>query len=269
MQIPISKLMLIKDTLHRRIRIRRILRYVGVKVREVVHASENMNSIAVVTAKGEVRGVVSSLYTHWPNPESKNIVALKERADYLESNDLYIIESEILPNLEDEIDEILKSEIDGLLESIKKIPTKEENFCSVLHQVVISSSYRQFQRGLYRDAVLNAIVAVFDLIRKRTGLDEDGASLVGRAFSMVNPMLILSTLDSESGRNEQKGFIQILQGTYLGIRNPKAHSLTTDLTEDKAIQYLVFASLLARRVDEARLVKPSGKAINSGSGSSD
>jgi hypothetical protein len=46
--------------------------------------------------------------------------------------------------------------------------------------------------------------------------------------------------------------MQIFKGAYQGIRNPKAHSLTHDLTAMKAAQYLVFASLLARRIDEAR-----------------
>jgi uncharacterized protein (TIGR02391 family) len=93
---------------------------------------------------------------------------------------------------------------------------------------------------------LNAIVAVFDLLRARTGLDKDGALLVAEALSLERPRLIISTLSTESGQSEQKGFIQILQGAYLGVRNPKAHSLTSDLDVVKAAQYLVFASLLAR-----------------------
>jgi hypothetical protein len=67
--------------------------------------------------------------------------------------------------------------------------------------------------------------------------------------------LILSELDTESGQNDQKGFIQLFSGSYQGIRNPKAHSLNHDLTEMKAAQYLIHASLLARRVSEAQQVK--------------
>jgi hypothetical protein len=46
--------------------------------------------------------------------------------------------------------------------------------------------------------------------------------------------------------------MQILVGTYLGIRNPKAHSLNHDLDAERAAQYLIFASLLARRIYEAK-----------------
>lgn len=68
-------------------------------------------------------------------------------------------------------------------------------------------------------------------------------------------MLILRELLSESGQNDQKGFLQIFKGAYQSIRNPKAHSLAHDLTEQKAAQYLGFASLLTRGVDEATRIK--------------
>ena len=84
-------------------------------------------------------------------------------------------------------------------------------------------------------------------------MDKDGADLAAAAFSLTTPKLVLSSLTTESGRNDQKGFIQLLQGAFLGIRNPKAHSLATDLTEVSAAQHLVFASLLARRVRAADL----------------
>src|SRR5690606_8102564 len=103
-----------------------------------------------------------------------------------------------------------------------------------------------------REAVLNSITAIFDLIRERTGNGEDGDRLISQVLSLNNPALILSEIESESGQNDQKGFMQIFKGAYQGIRNPKAHTLNHDLDELKAAQYLVFASLLARRIDESR-----------------
>ena len=126
-------------------------------------------------------------------------------------------------------------------------------FEDLLHPVIYEHAFQHYLNGHYREAVLNSIVAVFDLIRSRTGLDLDGSNLVGEAFSLEKARLVLSELDSESGRNDQKGFMQIFSGAYLGIRNPKAHSLAHDLDQTKAAQYLVFASLLARRVYEAKL----------------
>ena len=125
----------------------------------------------------------------------------------------------------------------------------------LLHPEIEKNCYDQFRNGYLRDAVLNSVIAIFDQIRKLTGIDADGEHLVNKAFSLTEPCLVFSELETESGQNDQKGFIQIFKGAFQGIRNPKAHSLAHDLTEQKTAQYLVFASLLARRLDEARVVK--------------
>ncbi len=192
----------------------------------------------------------------WPIPDSSKLNDLENKCSFL-SDDvstatdsfLEIIDI-IIPDLCRELDELYLS-----------LGTRTESYGleGLIHPNIIRSSYRQYREGLYRDAVLNAIVAVFDLIRERTGLSEDGVQLVGRAFSIDNPVLILSTLDTDSGQNEQKGFIQILQGAYIGIRNPKAHSLRMNPTQDAAAQYLVFASLLARRIEESRVINQKSK----------
>lgn len=127
----------------------------------------------------------------------------------------------------------------------------QHGFEDLLHPIITAHALPLFATGHLREAVHTAITAIFDLIRLRTGIDADGARLVGEVFSVENPRLIFSELRTESGKNDQKGFMQLLQGAYLGIRNPKAHSLIHDLNERKAAEYLVFASLLARRVEEA------------------
>ncbi len=143
---------------------------------------------------------------------------------------------------------VLEANINRTVENI-------EDFQFLLHPEITRHALQQYNNGHLRDAVLNSIIAVFDLIRKKTGLKEDGDKLIGKAFSLSNPYLILSEIDKESGQNDQKGFMQIFKGSFQGIRNPKAHSLTHNLTKLKAAQYLVFASLLARRVEEATVIK--------------
>lgn len=131
----------------------------------------------------------------------------------------------------------------------------ETTFEQLLHPTIIEHALPKYKDGHLRNAVLDSIIAIFELIRQKTGLSEDGDKLVGKAFSLTAPYLILSEIDSESGKNEQKGFMQILTGAYQGIRNPSAHSLVNDLTPLEAAQYLVFASLLARRIEEAAVIK--------------
>lgn len=128
-------------------------------------------------------------------------------------------------------------------------------FEHLLHEKIKKASLKLYVDGHLRESVLNGITAVFDVIRGRTQLDMDGDKLVGKVFAIDNPILVLSELDTESGKNDQKGFIQIFKGAYQGIRNPKSHSLNHDLNNSTAGQYLVLASLLMRRVEDAKLIK--------------
>ncbi len=128
-------------------------------------------------------------------------------------------------------------------------------FENLLHPLIIKSSYQQYCDGHLRNAVCDSITAIFDYIREVTGIDMDGENLINHALSLSDPHIVLSELISESGKNDQKGFIQVFKGAYQGIRNPKAHSLVHDLTEEEAAQYLVFASMLARRIEEASFPK--------------
>jgi|GEM_PF-1442702 len=155
-------------------------------------------------------------------------------------------------------DDILKFDIDFIATNaeghvrIAQPGAEQLGFQRLLHPIVANSSLRHYQDGDYRNAVLDGMVALSDLIRGRTTLREDGKALATQAFSLGNPHLILSELESESGRNDQKGFMEMIAGAYIGIRNPKAHSLVHDLDKTKAAQYLVTISLLVRRVAEAK-----------------
>jgi len=137
-----------------------------------------------------------------------------------------------------------------------QLPTGDvRSFEQLLHPRILGTSYPQLLDGHFRDAVLNSIISVFDFIRERTGISEDGDRLIGHVMSPEKPLLVLSELSTESGLNDQKGFMQILKGAFQGIRNPRAHSLSHDLDKTQAAQYLVFASLLAKRIEDAKLPK--------------
>jgi uncharacterized protein (TIGR02391 family) len=159
---------------------------------------------------------------------------------------------------ENDFNDMVKSDLPAVLKSAEKLALALEGkqrhdwigFHSLLHPSIEKSSLEQYKAGYLREAVLNGVIAVFDLIRTRTKLDLDGSKLTGQAFGLENGKLIFSEVESESGRNDQVGFMKIYEGVYTGVRNVKAHSLNHDLDERKAGQYLVMLSLLARRVEE-------------------
>ena len=146
---------------------------------------------------------------------------------------------------------LLQKALDDVKSGVSPAEALDVPFRELLHPVVKKNAYDRFRNGHYRDAILNSVIAVFDLLRQRTGLTMDGDSLATRAFSVGCPVLIVGDLASPSGRNEQRGVMQMFQGAWAAIRNPTAHTMHHTSTRKVAAQYLVFASVLAHYIDEA------------------
>ena len=88
-------------------------------------------------------------------------------------------------------------------------------------------------------------------MKDKTGEELDGANLMNKAFSLEKPMIVLDDLSTETGKNIQKGYIQIFAGAMTGIRNPKAHE-NIKISKEKAIHFIFLASLLMYKLDEAK-----------------
>lgn len=78
----------------------------------------------------------------------------------------------------------------------------------------------------------------------------DGDTAMTTVFSPNNPMVMFGENSSDSGKNIQKGFMQMLAGAISALRNPKAHE-NIPLTADDAMRRLIFASMLMYKIDEA------------------
>lgn len=105
----------------------------------------------------------------------------------------------------------------------------------------------------YSHAILEATYYLSTLLRERAGVDGDGATLVGQALGGDLPKLKLNALQTESEKNAQKGFEQILRGVYTGIRNPRSHEQTIDgkETADAIIHFLGYVVGLLNASKEA------------------
>ena len=229
------------------LQIRRILRDISTKARDAAEALDSGDEASAARINGYLKTDRDNLRALWEQHRDKNELAnLARHIGFGERHDYEDIQLRDVPAIETRADEQLKA---------GDAAQPQIGFEDLLHPAVRQHAYGHYRDGDLRDAVLNAFIAVFDLIRRKTGIDMDGARLVGEVFSIREPKLILSELDTESGQNDQKGFLDIFKGAYTGIRNPKAHTLDHDLTNETAAQYLVFASLLARRVDEATVVE--------------
>lgn len=105
----------------------------------------------------------------------------------------------------------------------------------------------------YFHAVLEAVKSVADKIRAKTGLCEDGSALVDQAFGSTAPLLSVNELVTDSQRSEQKGFANLLRGTFGMFRNPTAHEarIHWSMTKEDAEDLLSLVSLIHRRLDAA------------------
>lgn len=145
-----------------------------------------------------------------------------------------------------------------ILESMSELQTMALNeiIWSTIHPLVVKVAKSRFESGHYSDSVEAALKEVNnkikEIVREKKGIELDGSSLMQRAFSLDNPILELSDLSNESGKNIQKGYLQIFSGAMTGIRNPKAHENIV-IDSKRAIHLLFLASLLMSKIDEAAI----------------
>jgi uncharacterized protein (TIGR02391 family) len=124
-----------------------------------------------------------------------------------------------------------------------------------LHSAIEDAAGQLYQDGHYANAILDAVKALNNLVRLRSGLESDGDALMTTAFSSGKPILRFNDLQDESDRNEQKGFMMMFAGAVAGLRNPRAHKLIKD-DRERALEFIAFVSLLAKLLDGAKKVPP-------------
>jgi uncharacterized protein (TIGR02391 family) len=122
-----------------------------------------------------------------------------------------------------------------------------------VHPEILRFCQAEWLADDYFHAALEATKSVADRIRKRTGLLEDGAVLVDRAFGGDKPMLVINQRSTKSERDEQSGFCNLLKGLFGMFRNPTAHEarINWHITEEDAEDLMSLASLIHRRLDSA------------------
>ncbi|NLH45300.1 MAG: TIGR02391 family protein [Acholeplasmataceae bacterium] len=111
---------------------------------------------------------------------------------------------------------------------------------------------KNYEAENYSGSILDAIFRLTDIIRNKTGLEGDGASLIGQAFGGDNPRIKLNKLQTDSEKDVQKGIQEILRGIYTSIRNPRSHDAIHDKkAESDAI--ILFINYLLNLIDQSKL----------------
>lgn len=111
---------------------------------------------------------------------------------------------------------------------------------------------KNYESDNYTGAILDAVFKLTDTIRNKTGLEGDGASLIGQAFGGDDPRIKLNKLQTDSEKDIQRGIQEILRGIYTGIRNPRSHDAMIDdkLSADAII---IFVNYILKLIDQSKL----------------
>ena len=106
-----------------------------------------------------------------------------------------------------------------------------------------------FAGGHYSLAVEKAFVYVENLVKKRSGVSgKYGSNLMKTVFSVQNPFIKLNAGVTDSDRDEQLGYMEVFAGAMTGIRNPRAHAHDWIDEPKEALELLVFANHLVRKI---------------------
>jgi uncharacterized protein (TIGR02391 family) len=124
-----------------------------------------------------------------------------------------------------------------------------------VHPDVLKFCEARLLEDNYFHAVLEATKSVASKVRTRTGLLEDGTSLVDKAFGFRGqvPFLAFSKLQTETEQSEQTGIMNLMKGIFSTFRNPTAHEpeISWKISEQDALDLLTMVSFLHRRIDAA------------------
>lgn len=121
-----------------------------------------------------------------------------------------------------------------------------------LHPLIKQSSLARLRSGHGDDAVEEACKTVGARLRKLTGLDDDGASLVAEALGRRR-LVAINGGTTRSEISEQDGYMHLGMALYRAARNPRAHKpADPDFSLDEVIEWLSVASALHRAFDRAQ-----------------
>jgi uncharacterized protein (TIGR02391 family) len=123
-----------------------------------------------------------------------------------------------------------------------------------VHPRILGGCSSEIRDDNYFHTVLEAAKSLAEEIRRRSGLTDDGVTLIDRAFEKGKtpyPVLAFNKLQTETEWSEQRGLANLLRGVFGAMRNPTAHEpkVTWVLSEHDALDMLSLMSLLHRKLD--------------------
>ena len=113
-----------------------------------------------------------------------------------------------------------------------------------------------YKEGNYFHAVFEAVKVYNNLVKSKAGIDDDGQSLMMKAWEPNNGALKIKSNLSETDINFHEGIKFLSAGLMSAIRNPTAHepALHWPISEQDAVDILSLVSFLLRQYDKTEIV---------------
>ncbi|MGB3355535.1 MAG: TIGR02391 family protein [Mycobacterium sp.] len=111
-------------------------------------------------------------------------------------------------------------------------------------------------------ASLEATKSVFERVRQMSGSSGDGAALIDATLSLGKtgvPIIAINGLASQTDRDEQTGFANLIKGLAGMFRNPVAHDprVLRAVTDTQLLELVTALSMVHRRLDAATINRQS------------
>lgn len=171
--------------------------------------------------------------------------------DLLTKQGKYKIERKFFDINYDELEKFLLEKELKFEHSVRK---KSISFPSVSNKIR-SVSEHSFLNGNYSDSIFKATIVLEKIIKKKSGIDKIGVRLIDQVFDENNPILDIVDGSEMENKDERTGFRYLLKGVFLGIKNPRSHSLREIENPFIASQYLSFIDLLLNIVENSKKLK--------------
>lgn len=118
----------------------------------------------------------------------------------------------------------------------------------IVEEAIVAVSRDLFASGHFSIALQEAFKVVEKTAQDKSGRTNSGTQLMEQVFSPNKPALVWSKQESQSQRDEQAGYMRLFSGAMLGIRNPCTHEFNWIDDPHTALEVMVFAQHLMRKI---------------------
>lgn len=223
-------------------------------------ATEIGDRIKYETSVNEINRIAKAIFK-FPRQEFPNesITSIRAQLVYdwilsLEDYDCSVNEKK---NLLVNFAERLHPELSSFLENFDVDENTLERFEAYQFHPEINRHCRKlYGEGNYFHAVFEAVKVYNNLVKSAAGINDDGQSLMMKAWDPNNGVLKIKPYLSETERNFHEGIKFLSAGLMNAIRNPTAHepALHWPISEQDAADILSLISFLLRQYDRTREV---------------